>query len=137
MSDKTRSGEAAGATTTAINPRTGQLLHPPPTPPLDPKVLAPQARAQANRQKAQAEAIHQQVKVQAEIELARMKTELDAKMALLNAHLKAAIETLKMQRAHARHEINFAGAELGMAAAAANHDAKVRQTNTAKGNPDV
>ena len=70
---------------TAVNPLTGQLLHPspaPPTPPPDPKLLALQARAQADQlaaahraqveqQKVQADAIHQQVKMQAEIELSR------------------------------------------------------------------
>ena len=98
---------------TATNPQTGQLLHPPPAPPSpppDPKLLALQARvqadqlaashrAQADQQKAQADTIHQQVKVQAEIELAKVKAELDAKMALLDADLKAAMEAQKMQRA--------------------------------------
>ena len=98
---------------TATNPQTGQLLHPPPAPPSpppDPKLLALQARvqadqlaashrAQADQQKAQADTIHQQVKVQAEIELAKVKAELDAKMTLLDAHLKATMEAQKMQRA--------------------------------------
>ena len=62
---------------TAVNPQTGQLLHPPPAPPApppDPKLLAMQARAQADQaaaahkaqieqQKAQNDAIHQQVKI--------------------------------------------------------------------------
>ena len=96
---------------TATNPQTGQLLHPPPAPPSpppDPKLLALQAkvqadqlaashRAQADQQKAQADTIHQQVKVQAEIELAKVKAELDAKMTLLDAHLKATVEAQKMQ----------------------------------------
>jgi hypothetical protein len=33
----------------ARDPLTGQLLHPPPVPPPDPKMLALQARAQADR----------------------------------------------------------------------------------------
>jgi len=96
----------------AIDPRTGQLLHPPPAPPQpppDPKLLAAQARAQSDaaaaahkaqteRDKAQADVMHQQVKMQAEIELARVKAGLDAKIALLDAHLKAATEQQKMQR---------------------------------------
>lgn len=98
----------------AVNPQTGQLLHsplPPPAPPPDPKLLALQARAQADQaaaahksqfeqQKAQNDAIHQQVKMQAEIELAKVKAELDAKMALLDAHLKAAAESQKPRRSH-------------------------------------
>jgi len=96
----------------AIDPRTGQLLHPPPaspSPPPDPKLLALQARlqadaagaahkAQAERDKAQADAIHQQVKLQAEIELAKIKAGLDAKIAVLDVHLKVATEQQKMQR---------------------------------------
>jgi hypothetical protein len=90
----------------AINPQTGQLLHPPappPSPPPDPKLLQIQAKAQTDQaiaahqaqiaqQKAQSDAIHQQIKTQAAIELARIKAELDAKMAVLDAHLKAATE---------------------------------------------
>jgi hypothetical protein len=94
----------------AINPQTGQLLHPPPpppAPPADPKLLAAQARAQADQtaaahkaqleqQRAQADTIHQQVKIQAEIQLAKIKAGLDAKIALLDAHLKA--EQQRIQR---------------------------------------
>jgi hypothetical protein len=98
----------------AINPQTGQLLHPPPAPPSpppDPKLLIAQAKAQsdqaiaahqmqAQQQKAQNDAIHLQVKNQAEIELARIKAELDAKMAVLDAHLKAATEARKTPRSY-------------------------------------
>ena len=87
-------------------------MHPPPaspSPPPDPKLLALQARlqadaagaahkAQAERDKAQADAIHQQVKLQAEIELAKIKAGLDAKIAVLDVHLKVATEQQKMQR---------------------------------------
>ncbi|WP_298243761.1 hypothetical protein [uncultured Bradyrhizobium sp.] len=98
----------------AVNPQTGQLLHPPPTPPQpppDPKLLALQARVQADqlaaahrvqieREKAQADAIHLQVKTQGEIELAKIKATLDAKMTVLETHLKAAIEGGKVQRSY-------------------------------------
>jgi hypothetical protein len=98
---------------TAINPQTGQLLHPPPappTPPPDPKLLIAQAKAQSDQaiaahqsqiaqQKAQNDAIHQQVKTQSEIALARIKTDLDARMAVLDAHLKATAEAQKTPRA--------------------------------------
>jgi hypothetical protein len=81
----------------------------PPSPPPDPKLLAVQARtqvdaaiatqqAQLQHQKAQDDAIHLQVKTQGEIEVAKIKAALDAKMALLEAHLKVAIETGKAQR---------------------------------------
>jgi hypothetical protein len=97
---------------TAINPQTGQLLHPPPVPsapPPDPKLLIAQAKAQTDQaaavhkaqveqQKAQNDAIHLQVKAQTEIQLARIKAELDAKMAVLDAHLKATAEAQKIQR---------------------------------------
>jgi len=99
---------------TAVNPQTGQLLHPPPAPsqpPPDPKLLAVQARAQVDaalaahqaqlqQQKAQNDAIHLQVKTQGEIELARIKAALDAKMSVLETHLKAAIEAGKVQRSY-------------------------------------
>jgi hypothetical protein len=128
---------------TAVNPQTGQLLHPPPAPPApppDPKLLALQARvqadqaaaahrAQAEQQKVQADAIHQQVKMQAEIELAKIKTELDAKMKVLDAHLKAATEQQKMHHAQAHHEMEVTEAALGMVAAAANRDAKMQAKN--------
>ena len=95
----------------AINPQTGQLLHPPPAPPApppDPKLLVAQARAQTDQaiaahkaqlqqQQAQNAAIHLQIKTQSEIELAKIKADLDARMALLDAHLKAATETRKTQ----------------------------------------
>jgi hypothetical protein len=98
----------------AVNPLTGQLLHPPPQPPApppDPKLLAVQARAQADQvaaqhqvqidaRKAQAAAIHLQVKTQSEIELAKIKADLDAKMAMLDAHLKAATEARRLPRSY-------------------------------------
>jgi hypothetical protein len=54
-------------------------------------------KVQMEQQKAQNDAIHQQVKTQAEIQLAKIKAELDAKIALLDAHLKAATEQQKMR----------------------------------------
>lgn len=98
---------------TATDPQTGQLLNPPPPPalPPDPKLLALQAKAQADQaaaahksqfeqQRAQNDAIHQQVKTQAEIELAKIKAELDARMKLLDAHLKASDEATKPRPFH-------------------------------------
>jgi hypothetical protein len=132
---------------TAVDPRTGQLLHTPPTPPApppDPKLLAMQARAQADQgaaahkaqleqQKAQSDAVHQQVKMQAEIELARIKAELDAKMSLLDAHLKAAIGQQKMQHAEAQHQMEVAEAALGVAATAHSHELKMQQSDNGRG----
>jgi hypothetical protein len=123
---------------TAVNPQTGQLLHPPappPQPPPDPKLLAAQARAQADQamaahkaqlaqQQAQNDTIHQQVKIQAEIELAKIKAGLDARIAMLDAHLKTLSEAQKMQHAQTAHNMEVAEAALGMAAAAAGPDAK-------------
>jgi hypothetical protein len=57
-------------------------------------------RAQLDQQRAQNDAIHLQVKTQGEIELAKIKAALDAKMTVLEAHLKAAIETGKAQRSY-------------------------------------
>ncbi|MFH1343589.1 MAG: hypothetical protein ABIL01_20650 [Pseudomonadota bacterium] len=99
---------------TATNPQTGQLLNPPlppPAPPPDPKLLALQAKAQADQaaaalksqfeqQRAQNDAIHQQVKTQAEIELAKIKAEIETKMKLLDANLQVAAEQQKTRRSH-------------------------------------
>jgi hypothetical protein len=114
----------------AINPQTGQLLHPPPAPPSpppDPKLLALQARAQTEQaiaahkaqieqQQAQNAAIHLQVKTQAEIELAKIKADLDAKLKILNAHLKADTSQQEMHHAREKHRMDLAGTALDMAA---------------------
>jgi hypothetical protein len=135
---------------TAVNPQTGQQLHPPPqppSPPPDPKLLAAQAKAQADQaeaahraqleqQKVQSDAIHQHVRMQADIELARIKAELDAKMALLDAHLKTATEAQKMQHAQAQHQMDVAETALGMVATAHSHDVRMQQASRAKGEPD-
>jgi len=89
---------------TARDPQSGQLLHAPPAPtsPLpDPRLLALQARAQADQaaaahkaqieqQRAQNDVLHQQVKMQTEIELARIKADIEARMKMLDAHLEHA-----------------------------------------------
>jgi hypothetical protein len=99
---------------TASDPQTGQLLYPPPAPPSpppDPRLLALQARAQADQaaaahkaqieqQRAQNDAMYQQVKAQAEIELAKIKAEIDAQMKVLDAHLKVAVEAQKPPRSY-------------------------------------
>jgi hypothetical protein len=123
---------------TAINPQTGQLLHPPPAPPQpppDPKLMAAQAKAQADQataahkaqlaqQQAQNDTIHQQVKIQAEIELAKIKAGLDARITMLDAHLKAPSEAQEMQHAQTAHNMDVAEAALGMATAATNPNKK-------------
>lgn len=109
---------------TARDPQSGQLLHPPPAPPApppDPKLLALQARAQADQaaaahkeqleqQRAQNDAMYQHVKAQAEIELAKIKAEIDAGMKVLDARLKTAMEQQKLEHAHAHHEMEVAEA---------------------------
>jgi hypothetical protein len=134
----------------AIDPTTGQLLHPPPPPPPpapDPKLLALQAkaqtdqasaahRAQIEQQKAQSDAIHLQVKTRAEIELASIKAELDGKLALLDAHLKAVAQTQKMRHAQAQHQMNVVETALDMAASAHSHGAERQQINSAQDKTD-
>ncbi len=99
---------------TAMDPRTGQLLHPPPAPPSpppDPRLLSLQARAQVDQvaaahkaqieqQRAQNDAVHQQIKAQAEIELAKIKAEIDAQMKVFDAHLKVVTEARKSPRSY-------------------------------------
>ncbi|MES2192928.1 MAG: hypothetical protein V4517_00810 [Pseudomonadota bacterium] len=135
---------------TATNPQTGQLLHPPPPPPApppDPKLLALQARAQADQaaavhksqfeqQRAMNDAIRQQVKAQAEVELAKIRAELDAKMKLLDANLEAAAEQRKMSRTQAQHRMKVAETTLGMMAPEYNHEA-VPSNRNAKDVSDV
>lgn len=128
----------------ARDPRTGQLLHPPPAPPAPPapppdtKLLALQARLQADQvaaahkaqieqQRAQNDAIHQQVKAQAEIELAKIKAEIGARMKVLDAHLKAAMGQQKLDHAQAHHDMEVAEAALDMAAAAASGGSTAKQ----------
>ena len=94
-------------------------------------------KAQIEQQKAQNDAIHQQVKMQAEIGLAKIKAELDAKMALLDAHLKAATERQKMQHAQAQHQMDVAETALGMVATAHSPDAKMQQGKTEQDESDV
>jgi len=127
---------------TAVNPQTGQLLHPlpaPPQPPPDPKLLTAQSRAQTDQaiaahkaqlaqQQAQNDAIHQQVKLQAEIELSRIKAGLNAKIALLDAHLKSLAEAQKLQHAQTEHEIELTKAAFG--ATATGRDAMNGQGRT-------
>jgi hypothetical protein len=105
---------------TARDPQTGQFLHSPPAPPSpppDPKVLALQARAQADQAaaahraqieqlRAQNELIHQQVKMQAEAELARIKADIEARMKVLDAHLEAVGRQQKAEDSRAHHEAN-------------------------------
>ena len=119
----------------AVDPGTGQPLHPPlppPAPSPDPKLLALQARAQADaaaaahklqieQQKARNDVVHQQVKVQAEIELAKIRAELEGRMKLLDAHLRAITGEQKMQLAHAKHAMHVAEAA-GAAAVTARDD---------------
>lgn len=126
---------------TVLNPQTGQLLHPPPAAPSappDPQLSALQAKLQADQlaaahkaqielQKAQSDAVHQQLKAQAEIELAKIRADLDAKIKVLDAHLKAATGAQKMQHAQAQHEMDVAEAALGIAAAAASHELKTKR----------
>jgi hypothetical protein len=102
----------------ARDPKSGQLLHPPPAPPSpppDPNLLALQARAQSDQAavahkaqieqlKAQNDLVRQQVKIQTEIELATIKAELDARMKVLDAQLTAAVEREKLQHANGYHE---------------------------------
>ena len=101
----------------ATDPRTGQLLNPPPPPAPDPKTAALQAKAQADQavvahkaqldqQAAHNDAVHQQVKAQTEIQIARLKADLDAKLAVVDAHLKAALAEQSARHAQ-QHDVKL------------------------------
>jgi hypothetical protein len=120
----------------------GSLKHPAPPPPVDPKVQAAQAKAQADQaaqaqkgqleqQKAQLDAIHQQVKTQAEIELAKIKADLDAKMALLDAHLKTALAEQKARHDQQAHRADVVAKVVDIAATAHQHDQKMEHNDAA------
>jgi hypothetical protein len=117
----------------AINPQTGQPLHPPPPPSPDPEWLAAQAKASSEQQRDQAAAVRLQVRTQAEIELARIKAELEVRMALLDAHLKAAGIQQKMRHAETQHELDAAGSVLDMMATAQANEAKAHSIDELQG----
>jgi hypothetical protein len=122
----------------AVNPQTGQPLHPPVPPPPDPKLqvaqlkaqtdqAANQQEAQLDQQKAQSDAMHQQIKMQADIEVAKVKAELDARIAIIEAHLKAVEAEQKMRMAQQQHHLDTAGKVVDIVATAHQHDTKMEQ----------
>jgi hypothetical protein len=126
----------------AIDPKTGQLMHPPPQPQPDPKTQAIQAKAQVDQQaaqhkaqieqqKAQNDAIHQQVKVQAEIQLAHIKADLEARLKVMDAHIAAIEAERKAAHDHTTQQHQVAGQVLGVISAAHAHDTSMAQKQQA------
>jgi hypothetical protein len=108
-----------------VNPRTGQLVNPPPPPHPDPKVAAVQAKAQADIQ-------HQKIKTEADTQLAQLKADLDAKLAILDAHIKALGETRSAHHDNERHRTKLAGDVLDVITKAHRHDVGMAQPKPAQ-----
>jgi hypothetical protein len=101
----------------AVDPKTGQPLHPPLPPQPSPEavkvqgqlaieqtksqhdVQQAQIKAQQDADKAKLDAFHQQVKLEGELQLAREKAQLEKELALIDAALKEKAD----QRAHELH----------------------------------
>jgi hypothetical protein len=129
----------------AKDPRTGQLLHRPAPPPPNPKLLAMQAKAEADAQsaqsdaqmaqfKAQSDAARQQLKAQSDAQLAAFKAQLDQRMMVIEAALQegadaraAALQQQQAQHAQEAHAQNMAKGVLDIVATTHAHDAKVGQ----------
>jgi hypothetical protein len=131
----------------AKNPVTGQLLHPAPTPPVDPKVLQVQAqaqndqaelamKAQLDQQKAQNDLLHQQIKTQAELALAKVKAELDAKLKMIDAHMKTVAAEQAAQHARETHQLKVQETALGIVQTAHAHETKMEQARESKSGED-
>lgn len=134
---------------TEKDPQTGQLMHPPPQPPVDPKVMQIQMQAQLDEKADQRKAGIEQVQMQADIQAQNKKTEaemiqtqqdfaLKKELAIMQAQLEqqkfAAEEArkerefeMKMQFEREKHQASLQQAQLGMAATAQSHDAKMEQ----------
>lgn len=129
----------------AVDPKTGQLMHPPAPPPEDPKVTALKLKAQTDQQaaehkaaiekiQAEADIATQDRKTQAEIALAKQKAELDAQLKLLDFGMKEKehefkIAELNHKMAHdaQMHQQAVKQGEMGMIATAHAHDTKMEQ----------
>lgn len=125
----------------------------PPQPPQDPKVMQLQLQAQLDQKADERKAQIEQVQMQADIEAQDRKTQaemvqndrdfdLKAKLAMMQAQLemeKFRAEEARKEREHAQkmelaretHQHTIAQAQLGMAATAMGHDAKMEQMKNA------
>jgi hypothetical protein len=130
----------------AIDPKTGQPLHPPVPPPEDPKVTALKLKAQLDERalqgkaeieklQAQADIATQGQKTQAEIALADKKANLEAQLAILDHQMKVKEHELKVMELNHKmaaqqqlHEHRVAEGQMGLVATAVTHDAKMEQS---------
>lgn len=122
----------------AKDPKTGQLLHPPPPPQPSPEQVKTQGqlqiaqqKAQGDQAKSQADIIHQQVKAQADIAVAKVKAELEGQLAVMTAHIEAIQSEQKMRHEQQKHHADMAGKVMGIAATAHAHDTKMEQMKNA------
>jgi hypothetical protein len=138
----------------AKDPKTGQPLHPAQPPPPDPAMVKVQADAQmkqaelqmrgqeiqANAQidqqaderkaaieqvQAQADIATQDRKTQAEMAMAQQKFEFEKELKLMDFQLKREQQQAEMEMKRELHHASLQSAQLGMAATAQSHDAKM------------
>jgi hypothetical protein len=111
----------------AKDPKTEQLLHPPPPPQPDPKTQAIQAQSQATMQEqAQKSQLNQQ-ETQLEAQLTQMKAEIDAKLKLIDAALQIRSQQQTAHHEHQQHRMDMAGKALDMISTAHKHDTAMEQ----------
>ncbi|OAF05856.1 hypothetical protein AYJ54_00685 [Bradyrhizobium centrolobii] len=114
----------------------GSLKYPAPQPQPDPKVQIEQMKqagkqaetaqkAQLDQQKAQLDAVHEQIQAQADIEVARFKAQVDTMLAALDARLKMTMAAQDHAHKQQEHHMDMAGRVLDMAATAHAHDTKM------------
>lgn len=112
---------------TAKDPQTGQLMYPPPQPPPDPKIMAIQAKAQADQQHQQHSAMIEQVQAQADASVEQIKANAQAAL----ERQKAMFEQAMQQAEHAFKE-REAQMDLWMQAQKMAHDEQVHQAKMAE-----
>ncbi len=116
----------------------GTPKHPPPPPPVDPKIeelklkaqldeRALQLKSEIEKLQANADIATQDRKTQAEIALAEKKAQLEAELKVLEFQMKEKEHNQKMDLSREQHNQSLQQGELGMAATAQAHDAKIEQ----------
>jgi hypothetical protein len=126
----------------AKDPRTGQLLNPPPPAKPDPKTQAIQAQSAATMQEQQQRSQLSQQETQLEAQLKQFEAEVNAKLKLLDAaldarskqhdaNLMAQSAEQTARHANARHRLDVTKDLVGIAATAHAHDVNTTQNREA------
>jgi hypothetical protein len=100
----------------------GSQKYPPIAPPPDPKVMAVQAQAEADKAELAMKAQLDKQKAESAAELAQFKAEVDAKLKLVDAHLKAVEMERKAAHDQQAHKAKIAETVVDVVATAHKHD---------------